>query len=38
MGDGMGSPARFRQTLVRVIAAQVVALLLLWLVQQRYAS
>ena len=27
----------FRRTLVRVMAVQVVALLLLWLLQQRYA-
>jgi hypothetical protein len=28
----------FRQTLIRVIAAQVGALLLLWLLQSRYTS
>jgi hypothetical protein len=29
---------RFRATLVRVMAMQVVALLLLWLLQWRYAA
>jgi len=32
------SSGLFRRTLVRVIAAQVVALVLLWLVQSRYAA
>jgi len=36
------SPARatptFRQTLIRVMAVQVGALLLLWLLQSRYTS
>ncbi len=30
--------ARFRATLVRVMAVQVVTLLLLWLVQSRYSG
>ena len=30
--------ARFRRTLVRVLAMQVVALLALWLLQARYSS
>ena len=30
--------ARFRSTLVRVMAVQVVTLLLLWLVQSRYSA
>jgi hypothetical protein len=30
--------SRFRTTLVRVLAVQVVALLLLWWLQARYAS
>lgn len=30
--------ARFRRTLVRVLAVQVVTLVLLWLVQQRYSA
>ncbi len=29
--------SRFRRTLVRVLSVQVVALLLLWLLQSRYA-
>ena len=29
---------RFRQTLVRVIVIQVIALVALWLLQQRYAG
>jgi hypothetical protein len=29
---------RFKQTLARVIAIQAVTLVLLWLLQQRYAS
>lgn len=29
--------ARFRRTLVRVLAMQVVALVLLWLLQARYS-
>lgn len=29
---------RFKQTLARVIAIQAIALALLWLLQQRYAS
>lgn len=29
--------ATFRQTLVRVMAVQVVTLVLLWLLQQRYS-
>jgi hypothetical protein len=29
---------RFRATLVRVMAVQVVALILLWLLQQRYTG
>ncbi len=31
-------PGRFRRTLVRVMAVQVVTLLLLWLLQARYGS
>jgi hypothetical protein len=31
------STSRFRGTLVRVLAVQVVTLLLLWLLQARYA-
>ena len=30
--------ARFRRTLVRVMAVQVVTLVLLWLLQQRYTG
>jgi hypothetical protein len=30
--------ARFRRTLVRVLAVQVVTLVLLWLLQVRYSS
>jgi hypothetical protein len=30
--------ARFRQTLVRVVAVQAVALLLLWFLQSRYSA
>jgi hypothetical protein len=30
--------ARFRRTLVRVLAVQVIALVLLWLLQVRYTS
>jgi hypothetical protein len=29
-------PGRFRRNLVRVMSVQVVALVLLWLLQQRY--
>lgn len=31
-------PRLFRRTLIRVIAVQVVTLLLLWLLQTRYAG
>ena len=34
-GDGSGN-ARFRSTLVRVLLVQVVALILLWLIQATY--
>jgi hypothetical protein len=34
---GAGMTALFRRTLTRVIIAQVVALLLLWLLQARYS-
>ena len=34
----MPEPTRFRTTLVRVLAMQVVALTLLWLLQQRYGN
>ena len=30
--------SRFRQTLVRVMAVQVVCLILLWLLQQHYSA
>lgn len=33
-----GDAARFRTTLVRVMAVQVVALVLLWLLQSRYTA
>lgn len=32
------SPRRFRRTLIRVLAVQVATLLLLWLLQARYAG
>ena len=31
-----GARARFRQNLARVMTVQIVALVLLWLLQQRY--
>jgi hypothetical protein len=34
----MSAPSRFRRTLVQVMTMQVVALLLLWLLQARYAG
>ena len=34
--DDRAAAARFRATLVRVMAVQVVTLVLLWLVQSRY--
>jgi hypothetical protein len=34
----MTPPSRFRRTLIQVMSMQVVALLLLWLLQARYAS
>jgi hypothetical protein len=34
----MPEPRSFRVTLARVMAVQVVALVLLWLLQSRYAS
>ena len=40
-GDGVDREAgrrRFRLTLVRVMAVQVAALLLLWLLQSRYGT
>jgi hypothetical protein len=30
--------ARFRKTLVRVMAVQIVSLILLWLLQQHYSA
>jgi hypothetical protein len=30
--------SRFRQTLLRVLTIQVIALMLLWLLQSRYAG
>lgn len=32
------TPSRFRSTLIRVMTVQVVTLILLWLLQSRYAS
>ncbi len=34
----MAEPSRFRRTLLNVMAMQVVALLLLWLLQARYTG
>lgn len=34
----MPSTSRFRTNLVRVMAVQIVALILLWLLQQRYTN
>lgn len=34
----MPSPSSFRTNLLRVMAVQVVALILLWLLQQRYTG
>lgn len=34
----MDGSSRFRRTLVRVMTIQVVTLLLLWLLQSRYAA
>jgi len=33
----VSGPARFRRTLVLVMTVQVVTLVLLWLLQQRYS-
>lgn len=37
-GGADAGRARFRATLVRVMAVQVVALVLLWVLQARYAA
>jgi len=37
-GDPPRAAGRFRRTLLRVLAVQVVALALLWLLQARYAG
>jgi hypothetical protein len=34
----MAPPSRFRETLAKVLAIQVVTLALLWLLQARYAG
>ena len=36
--DDRRTPSRFRRTLVRVMAVQVVALILLWLLQRHFSS
>ena len=36
--DDRSTPSRFRRTLVRVMAVQVVALILLWLLQRHFSS
>ena len=36
--DDRGTPRRFRRTLASVMAVQIVALILLWLLQRHFSS